>query len=514
MKNFTEYLDQTSEIGFVEEVLHALVYVNGLPTAKPQEIVVFETGEIGQVMGLQDKYTEVLVFSKNSIRAGTRAARTGEFMQIPTGHELLGQTIDPLGYSLDQTKPMPKPMELRPIDVTPTGISTRKRIQKPFATGMTLVDLIIPLGKGQRELVIGDRKTGKTSFLLRSVLSQAQEGTICIYAAVGKKKLDIKKVEDYFAENKVTDKTIIIASGIEDPAGIIYITPYAAMSIAEYFRDQGQDVLLVLDDLFTHAKFYREISLLAKKFPGRNSYPGDIFYMHARLLERSGNFITEKGEAAITCLAVAETQAGDLSGYVQTNLMSMTDGHIFFDSNLFAQGRRPAINPFLSVTRVGRQTQTELKRQINRELTSFLTLFEKMQTFSHFGAEATATVKHTLRTGEKMYVFFDQTDVGLMPASMQLYLFCTLWSGIWEVEMPDTIRQDIANLLKLYKSDQAFLKEVDTMISSAKSFNGLINTVRTHVPSYIQKTRKPVVLTLPTPEKPKPVAAFRAPTQS
>ena len=285
--------------------------------------------------------------------------------------------------------------------------------------------------------------------------------------------------------------TIIVASSLEDPAGIIFLAPYAAMTIAEYFRDLGVNVLIVLDDLFTHAKFYREISLLGKKFPGRNSYPGDIFYTHARLLERAGNFIHDKTEASITCLAVAETQSGDLSGYIQTNLMSMTDGHIYFDNDLFAQGRRPAINPFLSVTRVGRQTQTDVQRQINRELISFLTLFDKMQSFSHFGAEATASVKHTLATGEKIYSFFDQTELSLLPSTLQIYLFCLIWSGLWETATNEAMIVDITKIVAAYRSDQTVKKRVDTMVEGATSFNGFLQTIRTQAPEYLEKMKTP-----------------------
>lgn len=489
MKNFISHLETTQEVGFVEEVLQGIVHVAGLPSAKNHELVIFETGQAGQVISLHREFVEIMLFSKDTIRVGTRAARTNALLEIPVGNELLGQTIDPLGFSLDQTKPMQKPKTVRVIDMKPSGISVRKRIETPLETGLSLVDLLIPLGKGQRELVIGDRKTGKTSFLLQSILNQAQQNTICIYAAIGKKKLDIKKVEDYFVKHDVMKKTIIVASSLEDPAGIIYLAPYAAMTIAEYFRDQGVNVLIVLDDLFTHAKFYREISLLGRKFPGRNSYPGDIFYTHARLLERAGNFIHEKSEVSITCLAVSETQSGDLSGYIQTNLMSMTDGHIYFDNDLFAQGRRPAINPFLSVTRVGRQTQTDIQRQINRELISFLTLFDKMQSFSHFGAEATASVKHTLATGEKIYSFFDQTEVSLFPSTLQIYLFCLIWSGVWETATNEAMVVDISKIVNSYRSDQTVKKYIDDMVTAATSFNGFLQTIRTKAPEYLEKMK-------------------------
>lgn len=481
MKQFNVYLEELGEIGFVEEITYCLVYANGLPGARPNELVLFENGSVGQVLSLYREKVEILLFSANNIQAGSQVVRTNQFLEVPVGLKLLGQTVDPLGNLIENTKPAESSSTVRPIDVVPGGIQTRKRIDQVFETGITLVDLILPLGKGQRELVIGDRKTGKTSFLLQTVLTQARQGTICIYAAIGKKKIDIKKVEEFFKAQKVMQNIGIVATGSEDAPGLIYLTPYSAMTMAEYFRDQGRDVLVILDDLSTHAKFYREISLIGKKFPGRNSYPGDVFYTHARLLERAGNFISPKapkGEVAITCIPVVETSQGNLSGYIQTNLMSMTDGHIYFDSDLFARGRRPAINPFLSVTRVGRQTQTNTRREINRELVSFMTLYEKMQDFVHFGAEVSQTVRHTLNTGDKIIAFLDQSGYGIIDSYLQVFLFCLLWIGIWDEKDNTTMINDMKKIIALYSTNKQTQTVIDTLISQAISFNGLLGTMR------------------------------------
>ena len=375
MKDLNYYLDSVQEIGYVEKTTNAIIHASGLPNAKPGEIVVFENGELGQILGLTQDLIEILIFSVTPPRTGDKVARTNQFLEIPVGTELLGNVISPLGYSLENLKNIKKPKESMQIYSNPEGILKRKTITRQLETGVSIVDLVLPIGYGQRELVIGDRKTGKTNFLLQTVITQAKKGNICVYAAIGKKMIDIKALKEFFAKNNILKNVVIVASGSEHAPGITYIVPYSAMTIAEYFRDSGKDVLLILDDLSVHAKFYREISLLGKRFPGRNSYPGDIFFRHAALLERGGNFITEKGERAITCLPVVETAQGDLSGYIQTNLMSMTDGHLYFDSDMFTKGQRPAINPFLSVTRVGRQTQTPVQRQINREVLNFLTLF-------------------------------------------------------------------------------------------------------------------------------------------
>lgn len=371
-----------------------------------------------------------------------------------------------------------KPRVQRGINSIAPGILSRKTINKQLETGVPIVDLVMPLGVGQRELIMGDRKTGKTNFLMQAILAQVKQKHICIYAAIGKKRLDIKDAEKFFKKQGVSDQIIVVASGFDDPIGLTYLVPFSAMTIGEYFRDEGYDVLVVLDDLTTHAKFYREISLLGKKFPGRNSYPGDIFYTHAKLLERAGNFQTQKGEKAITCLPVVETVQGDLSGYIPTNVMAMTDGHLYFDSDLFAKGRRPAINPFLSVTRVGRQTQSALKRDINREILSFLTIYEKMQTFTHFGAELTESTKATLAVGEKVIKFLDQEIATTIPINLQILLFSMLWNNILQNKNIESIEKDIGKVIESYKNKPTIKKTIDQIISDAKSFNDLLKTMR------------------------------------
>ena len=476
MKDFDFYLNSVSEIGFVEEASSAIVYINGLPKIKTDEVVMFEGGKIGIVLSFTPQIVEVLVFSKEPISHGTKVVRTNEFLKIPVGIELFGRIIDPLGNSLTETS-FKKPLTLAGINTVAGGILTRKTISRQLETGVPIVDLVMPLGFGQRELVIGDRKTGKTNFVLQTILAQVKQKHICIYAAVGKKRLDIKDAEEFFKKQGITDKVIIVATGFDDPIGLSFLVPFSAMTISEYFRDAGYDVLLVLDDLTTHAKFYREISLLGKRFPGRNSYPGDIFYTHAKLLERAGNFVTKKGEKAITCLPVVETVQGDLSGYIQTNIMSMTDGHLYFDSDLFAKGRRPAINPFLSVTRVGRQTQSTLKRDINREILSFLTISEKMQNFTHFGAELTESTKVTLAVAEKVIQFLDQAVAITMPINLQILLFSMLWDNILQNKNVEPIGKDVNKIIDSYKNP-VLAKGIDQAINDAKSFNDLLKIMR------------------------------------
>lgn len=475
---FQEYLEATSEYGVVTQLNYPIVFASGLPGAKLKEIVLFETGQLGEVFALGRDTVEILLLSKEQVRVGTRVARTNNPFTIPVGKELLGHVIDPLCVPITPNEHFVQPQERREVENKPLDITHRSKITKQLHTGTAVVDMMIPLGKGQKELIIGDRKTGKSSFLLTVVKNQVLEGTIVIYAAIARKNSDIKSLKEYFEKQGIMEKITIVATSPHDPPSLIFLTPYTAMTIAEYFRDQGQDVVVVLDDLSTHAKFYREISLVGKNFPGRDSYPGDIFYIHARLMERTGNFLhKDKEPVAITCLPVAETVEGDFTGYIATNLMGMTDGHIFFDSNVYAKGRRPAINIPLSVTRVGRQTQNKVKRDINRELTSFFSLYEKMQNFSHFGAELTDTVKNVLKNGDVITEFFNQMYTDIIPEQVQLVLFCLLWLQFVDVQ-EDSIANYRTRLTQAAKEEQT--KKLFEQLFTANTFNELLGNVAKH----------------------------------
>lgn len=484
---FDQLLEKTEEIGYVKKVVGVIAYCDGLPGAKPGEVILFENGQSGKILSLSPEEIEVMTFGRTPIRVGQKVARTGSGVSISVGKELIGKIIDPLGFDLIN-KTYVATKNSRSIETSPPGIISRKTIKKQLDTGVAIVDLMVPIGYGQRELVVGDRKTGKTNFLFQTIVSAARLGNICIYAAVGKKKIDIKRAEEYFIKNNVMNKVIIVASTSQDPSGIIYLTPYSAITIAEYFRDQGQDTLVILDDLSTHAKFYREISLLANKFPGRNSYPGDIFYTHAKLLERAGNFLVDDKEVSITCIPVVETSQGDFSGYIQTNIISMTDGHIFFDNNLFSEGRRPAVNPFLSVTRVGKQTQLSSKRSINREMLSFMTLFEKMRTFSHFGAEVTDSVRVTLETGNKITAGFDQDLNLIIPSNVQAIFITLLWSGQIKETDAKTLSAYRSKLIQIYQENADYKTFIDGLIFKSQSFNALLMDVQKNIDKVFPKT--------------------------
>ncbi len=482
-------MNKTGEIGYVKRISNAIVFCDGLPSVHLSEIVIFENGEIGQVFSSGRDLVEIIIFSKGYIKVGTRVARTGQTLKISLGDHLLGVTASPLDLiTFDENAPEGT---TKTIEFDPPGIDKRKNIDKHFETGVTVVDLMLPLGKGQKELVIGDRKTSKTLFVLQSVLTQAQKGTICVYCAIAKKRTDVLYFQQFIKDNKIEDKVVVVVSYPDDPSGIVYLSPYIAMTIAEYFKDKGQDVFIAFDDLTAHAKYYREISLLAGRFPGRNSYPGDIFYLHSRLLERAGNFIFKdaKGnisQSSITCMPIAEMVMGDFSGYIQTNLMAMTDGHLYFDRDYFNQGKRPAINPFLSVTRVGRQAQTPLIRELSRKLTSFMVAYEKMKEFMHFGAELSEESQKMLILGNKISSIFEQSSVSSRPHELSILLFSTIWAGFWQEKDVNELKIELRKLSELFLKDAGFRKQLSDVIANSPSFSYLIDSMKSSQANILQ----------------------------
>lgn len=479
MKSFSDYLNKIGEVGYVVRVLQSIVHVEGLPGLHIDEVVLFENGAQGICFGLFEDFAEILLIDYDNIFAGEEVARTAQYSHLALSDHLLGSMIDPVGNILVGSSPI-KIDKYQVLDRQPHGIVGRKEVNMPFSTGVKMVDVVVPLGKGQRELVIGDRKTGKTLFLQQTLLAQAQLGTICIYAAIAKQQEDITDLLSFIKQNKIENNVIVVASGAADAAGKVFLTPFAAMTIAEYYRDKGKDSLVILDDMSAHAKYYREITLESNRFPGRSSYPGDIFYTHAKLIERAGNF----SNAAITCLPVAETILGDLSGYIQTNLMAMTDGHIYFDIDRFNNGQRPPVNPFLSVTRVGLQAQSPLVREISRHISSFLVQLDEMREFMHFGAEVSEKVKSTLSLGDKLMILFDQDYRQVVPINVTVYLIAFIWSGKTKGMESDKVREYYSKVISQYQNDQNYRKVIDSVVAASPSLKDLIAKVKSKETTY------------------------------
>lgn len=469
--SFDSYLDKSGEIGHVARIDTSLVYLTGLPGARIGEIVIFEDGEKGWVLSLNE-HVLVVALSDGNLKLGARAARIGQNLSIQVTDKILGKSFDPLLTNFDAKEA--KPLV---VDIDPPGIGGRTAITKPLRTGVTICDLIVPISKGQRELLIGDRKTGKTAFALNVAATQAKEGTICILAHIGKRASDIAATKEFIDAQGISEKVVTIDTRSSDPPGLIFLAPYTALTIAEYFRDLGRDTLVVLDDMTAHARAYREISLTAKRFPGRDSYPGDIFNAHARIMERGGNYVVGGSEAAITLLPIAQSVVGDLSGYIETNLMSMTDGHLFFDIDEFEKGRRPAINPFLSVTRVGHQTQGTLRRIMSREVVSFLVEVQKLEEFMHFGAELSELSRSRLELGELIMTLFEQRRLQTIPFEVDCVILASLWAGHFKGIQKPKVKEKIDYVRAKYAKEAKHKERVDKLVAQSKTFGELIRAV-------------------------------------
>jgi len=486
MSDFRFYLEKTKEIGYVTSLSHSVAYVSGLPNLKPEEMVITDTGKRGIVNGLRAESAEILMIDIKGLKVGEAVIRTGKSFEIPIGEGLLGRIINSLSQPTDGLGPIRGEKEYQPVKKEAPPLIERVRMNTPLESGVMLVDFLVPIGYGQRELIIGDGKTGKTTFLLQTIISQVKKGTVCVYVGIGKKDTAIKWVEEYLKRQKVLDQTIIVHTTPDDSPALTYLAPYSGMSIAEYFRDKGKKVVIVLDDLTTHAKIYREISLLLKRAPGRDSYPGEIFHIQAALLERAGNTKSKKGEeVSITALPVAETLENDLSGYIQTNLMAMTDGHIFFDINEFRKGKRPAINAFLSVSRVGNQTKTPIERELSGWARKKLVEYRRLLEITQFGAELPAETQKTIEFGERLEFLFNQESEIIIPRKLQLLLIGLLLSDFWEDKSLRGMKIEINKLLENYQ--KGVLPEFKEEIEEIKDFHHLQFLMKEIMPE-IEKT--------------------------
>ena len=503
MESFKDYTEKTGEVGYITALTHSITWISGLPTLKLGEMIITKHGEMGMVHGLNKKTAEVLMFSAENLRIGEKVAKTNRVFQIPVSQKLLGRIINPLCLPIDGLGPVMGEKRYLNIQREAPGITQRVRVNEPLETGVMIVDLLIPIGYGQRELVIGDAKTGKTAFLLQTITSQAKKGVICIYVAIGKEVAAVKSVEEYLKEMEVFDKTIMVVSTPEDPNTINYLAPFSGMTIAEYFRDQGKKVLVIFDDLTTHAKFYREISLLLKRIPGRASYSGDIFHIHAALLERAGNIKvsnnkspdqksgSEDKEVSITALPVAETLENDISGYIQTNLMAITDGHIFFDIDDFREGKRPAINAFLSVSRVGNQTKELLDKELANWTRKKMAEYKRVMEIAQFGVELSVKTQKLLDLGKKLEILFSQGLKTIIPRALQLLLFGLLLSGFWENKPHDVMKVEVNKILEDYRKGPFFKEfltflEIEKEVKRIKNLEELKGFTKKNIPEIIK----------------------------
>jgi F-type H+-transporting ATPase subunit alpha len=398
--SFNKDLEET---GTVIHIGDGISHVHGLLGCMSGELLEFANGDIGMALNLEEDNVGCVLFSQGrGIREGSKVKRTGRTMNVPVGRQLLGRVLNPLGEPIDGG-PAVDTGVMRPIEAPAAGVTKRKPVNTPLQTGLLSIDSMIPIGRGQRQLIIGDRQTGKTSVALDTIINQREAGVICIYVAIGQKASVVANIVDTLHHHKAMENTIIVCSTSADPAPLQYIAPYAACAMAEEFMyNEHADVLIVYDDLSKHAVAYRTMSLLLKRPPGREAYPGDVFYLHSRLLERAARLSDDLGGGSITALPIIETLAGDISAYIPTNVISITDGQIFLESELFFEGFRPAVNVGLSVSRVGGAAQTKAMKHVAGSLRLELAQYRELQIFSQFGSELDAATRRRLDHGKKL----------------------------------------------------------------------------------------------------------------
>lgn len=415
---------KSQEIGVVRRVGDGIAYIDGVDHAMYGEILVFENGLKGMVQDIRKDEIGCILFGKETeIREGTKAVRTGRMAGIPVGDGFIGRVVDALGAPLDGKGPV-EASDYRPVEEPAPGITDRSPVDTPLETGILAIDSMFPIGRGQRELIIGDRQTGKTSIATDTILNQKGKNVVCIYVAVGQKNSTVAKMVHTFEKYGAMDYTIVLSASASDPAPLQYIAPYSGTALAEYFMHRGQDVLIVYDDLSKHAVAYRSLSLLLERSPGREAYPGDVFYLHSRLLERSSRLKDELGGGSITALPIIETQAGDVSAYIPTNVISITDGQIFLENDLFFAGMRPAVNVGLSVSRVGGAAQTKAMKKAAGSIRIDLAQYREMEVFTQFSSDLDAVTKEQLQYGKGLMELLKQPLCEPMSLHEQVITLC------------------------------------------------------------------------------------------
>lgn len=423
---------EVSNTGTVIEVGDGIARVYGLGNAMANELVSFEDGKgtLGIAMNLEENNVGVVILGDyTEIKEGTIVKTTGEIASVPVGEGLLGRIVDPTGKALDG-KGEYHYEKTRPIERVAPGIVTRRSVYQPLQTGLTAIDALTPIGRGQRELIIGDRQTGKTAIAIDTIINQQDKNVICIYVAIGQKASTVAQLAKTLEEKGALSYTIIVSSTADESAPLQYIAPFAGVTIGEEFMEQGKDVLIVYDDLSKHAQAYRAMSLLLKRPPGREAYPGDVFYLHSRLLERAVKLNDELGGGSITALPIIETQAGDVSAYIPTNVISITDGQIFLESNAFNSGQRPAINAGISVSRVGGAAQTKGIKQVAGQLRLDLAQYRELEAFAQFASDLDSATKKQLLRGEKLTEVLKQLQYNPLSVAEQVSILFAANEGI------------------------------------------------------------------------------------
>lgn len=421
IKDYDSKIEQ-SETGTVIQVGDGIAKVYGLTNCMANELIMFPNGEYGMAMNLEETSVSLVILGKDDeIKEGDIVKRTGNVVSVPVGDALIGRVVNSLGQPIDG-KGSIETTEIRPIEKIAPGIITRKSVSQPLQTGIKAIDSMIPIGRGQRELIIGDRQTGKTTIATDTIINQKGQDVICIYVAIGQKASTVAQLVETLTTAGAMDYTIVVSSSASELAPLQYIAPYSGVTMAEYFMDQGKDVLIIYDDLSKHAVAYRALSLLIRRPPGREAYPGDVFYLHSRLLERAARLSPEYGGGSITALPIIETQAGDVSAYIPTNVISITDGQIFLETELFNAGVRPAVNPGISVSRVGGSAQIKAMKKVAGQLKLLYSQYIELKSFSQFGSDLDQDTKTRLEQGERIVEVLKQAKSKPVSVALQVVI--------------------------------------------------------------------------------------------
>ncbi|MBP3390997.1 MAG: F0F1 ATP synthase subunit alpha [Clostridia bacterium] len=461
IKNYKSKLEM-NETGTVILVGDGIARVYGLRACMANELLEFEDGSFGMAQNLETESVSVALLSdNNNIREGSTVRRTNKVLSVPVGEKLLGRVVNALGEPIDGKGPIDTALS-RPIESEAPGIIERKSVSVPLQTGIKAIDSMIPIGRGQRELIIGDRQTGKTEIVVDTIINQKNSNVICIYVAIGQKNSSVVQLANNLANAGAMEYTIIVSASASESAPLQYIAPYSGCAMAEYFREQGKDVLIVYDDLSKHAVAYRALSLLIRRPPGREAYPGDVFYLHSRLLERAACVAPEYGGGSITALPLIETQAGDVSAYIPTNVISITDGQIFLETELFHSGVMPAINPGISVSRVGGSAQLKGMKKVSGELKLLYSQYRELQSFAQFGSDLDADTKARLALGERIVEVLKQNRNSPVRVGCQVAIIYAVVNGYLNDTPVNKVKEYEFSLYELLENKYPeFLKRVE-----------------------------------------------------
>ena len=459
---------QQNETGTILMVGDGIARASGLINCMAGELLEFEDGSFGMAQNLEENSVSIVIFgSDENIGEGQTVKRTGKVVSVPVGEAMIGRVVNALGQPIDGAGPIDT-KEFRPVETKAPGICERRSVYQPLQTGIKAIDSMIPIGRGQRELIIGDRQTGKTTIATDTIINQKGKDVLCIYVAIGQKRSTVASLVENLTRNGAMNYTIVVAATASESSPMQYIAPYAGCAMGEYFMNQGKDVLIIYDDLSKHAVAYRALSLLIRRPPGREAYPGDVFYLHSRLLERAAKLDDEHGGGSLTALPIIETQAGDVSAYIPTNVISITDGQIFLETELFHSGIMPAVNPGISVSRVGGDAQIKAMKKVAGTLKLIYSQYRELQSFAQFGSDLDADTKARLEQGARIVEVLKQSQNAPVPVEKQVAILYAVTKGILEKVKVEDVNAYEAGLYTYLDADAAGLEVMQLISTTGK----------------------------------------------